>query len=181
MTKTFWKTRTLHKIIERGKNFLCNFLDLVHRLSYTIIRFYFKGKMKKLPEKTSLRTSWARWRSSWCTCWGRRGGWHSCRRWGVSCPRPGGTARPGSHPPTPPYHTSANRQDREIISSLLCTVLKVISSNWHCQKVPPYTTGMFVIDHKEKVSLISHKIVGDLTRTFFLVIYHKPFCYRTVM
>ena len=36
---------------------------------------------------------------------------------------------------------------------------------------------MFVIDHKENVTLINHKIVCDLTRTFFFVIYHKRFCY----
>ena len=37
-----------------------------------------------------------------------------------------------------------------------------------CQKVPWSITDMLVIDHKEKVSLINHNIVCDITRTIFL-------------
>ena len=40
---------------------------------------------------------------------------------------------------------------------------------------------MFVIDDKQNVSLINYKIVCDLTRTFFFVIYHKCFCYYSVV
>ena len=39
--------------------------------------------------------------------------------------------------------------------------LKVISSKRQRQKVPLSITDMFVIDHKENVSLINHKIVCD--------------------
>ena len=43
------------------------------------------------------------------------------------------------------------------------TVWKVLSSNWRSQNVPLSITDpdMFVIDHKENVSLINHKIVCD--------------------
>ena len=44
----------------------------------------------------------------------------------------------------------------------------VISSKRQCQKVPLSITDMFVMDHKEKVSFINRKIVGDKTRTNFL-------------
>ena len=57
------------------------------------------------------------------------------------------------------------------------TVWKVISSDGQCQNVPLSITDMFVINHKENVSLFNHKIVCDSTRTFFSVIYHKRFCY----
>ena len=39
------------------------------------------------------------------------------------------------------------------------TVWKVISSDWWCQNVPLSIIYMFVLDHKEKGSLINHKIV----------------------
>ena len=38
------------------------------------------------------------------------------------------------------------------------TVWKVISSNWRCQNVPLSITDMFVIDHKENVTLINNKL-----------------------
>ena len=38
------------------------------------------------------------------------------------------------------------------------TVWKVISSNWQCQNVSLSITDMFVIEHKENVSLINHKM-----------------------
>ena len=50
----------------------------------------------------------------------------------------------------------------------LYTVIKVISSEWQCQKVLLSIIDMFVIDHKEKVSLINSKIVCALTRNIFL-------------
>ena len=34
-------------------------------------------------------------------------------------------------------------------------------SKWKFQKVPLCITDMLVIDHKEKVSLINHKIICD--------------------
>ena len=40
-------------------------------------------------------------------------------------------------------------------------VQKFISSNRQCQNVSLSITNMFVLDHKEKVSLINHKIVCD--------------------
>ena len=48
------------------------------------------------------------------------------------------------------------------------SVLKDIFSHWRCQNVPLSITDMLVIDHKENVSLINHKIVCDQTWTFFL-------------
>ena len=41
-------------------------------------------------------------------------------------------------------------------------------SQRQCQKVGLSMTDMFVIDHKEKLSLINHKLVCDKTRTIFL-------------
>ena len=41
-------------------------------------------------------------------------------------------------------------------------------SQRQCQKVELSMTDMFVIDHKEKLSLINHKLVCDKTRTIFL-------------
>ena len=43
----------------------------------------------------------------------------------------------------------------------LYTVWKVISPDWQCQNVPSSIPDMFVIDHKEKVSLINHKQFCD--------------------
>ena len=56
-------------------------------------------------------------------------------------------------------------------------VWKVISSVWRCENVPPLIIDMFVIDHKENVSLINHKKFVNKQGLFFLVIYHKPLCY----
>ena len=55
---------------------------------------------------------------------------------------------------------------------------KVISSQRQSQKVSLSIPDMFVIDHKENVSLINQKI-GCLIKQglLFFVIYHKPFCY----
>ena len=41
------------------------------------------------------------------------------------------------------------------------TAWKVIFSGWWCQNVTLSITDMFVIDHKENVSFIKHKIVCD--------------------
>ena len=41
------------------------------------------------------------------------------------------------------------------------TVWKVVSYDWRCQNVPLSIKDMFVIDHKENVYLINHKIICD--------------------
>ena len=62
-------------------------------------------------------------------------------------------------------HIYVQRQGKLIYNfssvELKYTVLKDISSDWQSQKVPLSLTDKFVIDHKEKMSLINHKIVCD--------------------
>ena len=49
----------------------------------------------------------------------------------------------------------------ELLFSCPSLVGQVISTDCWCQNVPLSITNMFVIDHKENVSLIIHKIVCD--------------------
>ena len=78
--------------------------------------------------------------------------WHSWE------PRPGGFS-PRGHSRRGQGDPSATHKN--IITLQTHTVWKAISSDWWCQNVPSSITDMFVIDHKEKVSLIYHKIVCD--------------------
>ena len=61
------------------------------------------------------------------------------------------------------------------------TVFKAISSDWRCKNVPLSITDMFVIDHNENDSLINHKIFVIKQGLFFFVIYHKWFCYYSIV
>ena len=62
---------------------------------------------------------------------------------------------------------NTKRSKRALVTFWVCsieslyTVWKVISSDWRCQNVPLSITDVFVIDHKENVSLINHKMVSD--------------------
>ena len=54
-------------------------------------------------------------------------------------------------------------------------------NDWWCQNVLLSVTDMFVIDHKGKVSKITTKLFVIKQRLFVLVIYHKRFCYCSVV
>ena len=101
-------------------------------------------------------------------------------------------SRHNVHGATTPADTSSTEQQRQPTQGPVCntcwqtqrpmykmlilyTVWKVNSSNWRCQNFLSTITDMFVIDHRENVSLITHKIVVikqglcDLSQTFLLL------------